>query len=293
MGKLVKAISADGGILMTAVDATDIVYRAEQIHKTSATVTAALGRLLTAGSLMGSMLKSAENSITIRMNGNGPTGSLIVVTDGIGNVRGYVQNPVVEIPLNAYGKLDVGGAVGTEGYLSVVKDIGFQEPYTGQVPIVSGEIAEDITNYYAVSEQIPTVCGLGVLVNTDLTVLNAGGYIIQLLPGADEETIAALEANVQKLPPVTKMLSDGQTPEEIVRLALDGFLPEVLDTVQVAYCCNCSRQRVERALVSIGREELEKLMEEQEDTEVACHFCDRKYHFSREDLRELLTRFDR
>lgn len=293
MGKLVKAISADGGILMTAVDSTDIVYRAEQIHKTSATVTAALGRLLTAGSLMGSMLKSADNTITIRMNGNGPAGSLIVVTDSIGNVRGYVQNPVVEIPLNAYGKLDVGGAVGKDGYLSVVKDIGLRDPYTGQVPIVSGEIAEDITNYYAVSEQTPTVCGLGVLVNTDLTVLTAGGYIIQLLPGVEEELIAALEANVQKLPPVTRMLQDAMTPEDIVHLALDGFLPEILDTVQVSYCCSCSHQRVERALVSIGREELERLVEEQEDTEVACHFCDRKYHFSREELRSLLTAFDK
>ena len=211
MGKLVRALSKDGGISCIAIDSTDIVARAERIHQTSAVVTAGLGRLLTAASIMGSMLKDKENSITLRVAGDGPVGALIAVTDGEGNVRGYPVNPIVELPLNQYGKLDVGGAVG-KGVLHVIKDLGMKDPYVGQVPLISGEIAEDITSYYAVSEQIPTVCGLGVLVNTDLTVLSAGGYLIQLMPGVGEETISELEENVKKMPPVSQMLHEGLTP---------------------------------------------------------------------------------
>lgn len=288
MGKTVRYISEDGAIVMVAVDSTDIVYRAEQIHKTSAVVTAALGRLLTAASLMGSMLKGKDDSVTLKLAGDGPAGSVIAVSDSSGNPRGYVQNPVVEIPLNAYGKLDVSGAVGKNGYLYVIRDLGFGEPYIGQTPIVSGEIAEDIASYYANSEQIPTVCALGVLVDRDLTVKKAGGYLIQLLPGAPEEDISALEENIRSIAPVTVMLDEGKSIDDICHIALKGFEPQLLDESMSEYRCNCSRDRVKQALVSIGREELEKLAQEQEKTQIECHFCDKKYVFSKEEILDLL-----
>lgn len=288
MGKTVRYISEDGAIVMVAVDSTDIVYRAEQIHKTSAVVTAALGRLLTAASLMGSMLKGKDDSVTLKLAGDGPAGSVIAVSDSSGNPRGYVQNPVVEIPLNAYGKLDVSGAVGKNGYLYVIRDLGFGEPYIGQTPIVSGEIAEDIASYYANSEQIPTVCALGVLVDRDLTVKKAGGYLIQLLPGAPEEDISALEENIRSIAPVTVMLDEGKSIDDICHIALKGFEPQLLDESMSEYRCNCSRDRVKQALVSIGREELEKLAKEQEETQIECHFCDKKYVFSKEEILDLL-----
>jgi len=290
MGSYVHAISADGNVMCQAVDSTDIVAQAERIHVTSATVTAALGRLLTAASLMGSQLKGEEDSLTLRINADGPIGALIAVSDSSGNVRGYVENPVVEIPLNQYGKLDVAGAVGRQGNLFVMRDLGMREPYIGQTPIVSGEIAEDITHYYAASEQTPTVCALGVLVNTDLTVISAGGFLLQLLPGAPEEIIEQVEAAVNGMPPVTKMLAEGSTPQDIVRKALDGFSPAILEERRVAYQCNCSRERVERALISIGREELCKMAGEQPVTEVDCHFCIKKYRFSPIELRALAKR---
>jgi len=288
MGKLIRCITSDGQVMATAVDTTDIVNHAEQIHKTSAVVTAALGRLLTAGSMMGNMLKGRDDSITLRVNGDGPTGSLIVVSDFNGDVRGYVQNPVVELPLNEKGKLDVGGAVGKNGLLYVLKDLGLKEPFSGSVPLVSGEIAEDITSYYAMSEQIPTVCALGVLVNPDLSVKAAGGYIIQLLPAASDSTIDKLEKSISELRSVTAMLSDGMTPEDIVRAALSGFQVEVLYTQDIEYKCNCSKERVAKALVSLGREELEEMAAEKEVTEVSCHFCDKVYKFSSNELKKLV-----
>ena len=288
MGKLIRCITSDGQVMATAVDTTDIVNRAEQIHRTSAVVTAALGRLLTAGSMVGNMLKGKDDSVTLRVNGDGPTGSLIVVSDFNGDVRGYVQNPVVELPLNEKGKLDVGGAVGKNGLLYVLKDLGLKEPFSGSVPLVSGEIAEDITSYYAMSEQIPTVCALGVLVNPDLSVKAAGGYIIQLLPAASDSTIDKLEKSISELPSVTAMLSDGMTPEDIVRAALSGFEVEVLYTQDIEYKCNCSKDRVAKALISLGREELEAMAAEKEVTEVSCHFCDKVYKFSSNELKKLL-----
>lgn len=287
MGKIYRTISADGGVVCSVIDSTDLVSQAERIHTTSATVTAALGRLLTAASLMGSLLKGEDDSLTLRLVGNGPASPLLAVSDSHGNVRGYAAANVVELPLNRFGKLDVAGAVGSEGTLYVIRDLGLKEPYVGQVPIVSGEIAEDITSYYAHSEQIPTVCALGVLVNTDLTVLAAGGYLIQLLPGADEETITRLEENVGRLDPVTTMLSHGMTPESITAAAMEGFAPEVLDSFEVAYRCGCTRERVERALIGLGREELLRLSEEQPTTELGCQFCNKKYHFSAEEIRRL------
>ncbi|MCI9408335.1 MAG: Hsp33 family molecular chaperone HslO [Oscillospiraceae bacterium] len=290
MAKIVRTISKDASVVASAIDALDIVSEIERIHRTSAVVTAALGRLSIAASLIGNGLKGENDSVTIRMNGGGATGILIAVSDSRGNVKSYVGNPIVELPLNRYGKLDVSGAVGNDGTLSVVKDLGLKEPYVGQVPIVSGEIAEDIANYFAVSEQIPTVCGLGVLVNPDLTVKAAGGYLIQLLPFADESCIDILEANVNKLPPVTSMLDSGMSAEDIAKSVLDGLEPEVMDSFEVNYKCDCSKERVERALVSLGREELVKMAEEQDSTEVCCHFCDKKYIFSKDEIIDLSKR---
>lgn len=288
MGKLVRTISHEGGVICIAVDSTDAIAKMEQIHKTSAVITAAEGRLLTAASIMGTLLKSKEDSITLRMEGNGPVGHLIAVSDGSGNVKGYMTNPVVELPLNSKGKLDVAGAVGNNGFLYVIRDMGMKEPYIGQVPIVSGEIAEDITSYYALSEQIPTVCGLGVLVNQDLSVKAAGGFMVQLLPGATDEEIDRLEANIAALKPVSQMIEEGMTPQEIAFKVLDGFEPEVLDESSMGYVCDCSRDRVERALISIGKTELLKMAEEEQQVEVGCQFCDKKYVFTRHQLKELV-----
>lgn len=288
MGKIVRYITEDGSAFIIAADTTDVVGKAEQIHKTSAVNTAALGRLLTAASMMGDMLKSKDDSITLRMNGGGPAGSLIAVSDSSGNVRGYVQNPVVEIPLNEKGKLDVKGAVGTNGYLYVMKDIGLKEPYVGQTEIVSGEIAEDITNYFASSEQTPSVCALGVLVNPDLTVAAAGGFIIQLLPFCPDEIIDKIEYAMQTIEPVTVMLSNGMTPDEIAKTAMHGIEISKLDESEIEYRCNCSKEKVEEALISTGRESLEEMIASGEDTEVECHFCDKKYLFTPDDIKKLL-----
>lgn len=288
MPKIYRTISADASVVASALDATEIVAEIERIHKTSAVVTAALGRLSVAASLMGIMLKGENDSLTLRIGGNGPAGALIAVADSLGNVKSYVQNPVVEIPLNQYGKLDVAGAVGRDGVLSVIKDIGLKEPYSGQIKLVSGEIAEDIAAYYAASEQTPTVCGLGVLVNPDLSVKAAGGYLIQLLPFADEKIIDVLEANVNALPSVTKMIESGMIGEDIAMKALEGLNPDFLDSLNVSYKCDCSRKRVEKALISLGKKELSSLSEEEESSEIRCHFCDKKYYFSREEIKSLI-----
>ena len=258
MYNMIRGISEDGGVVFCGVDSTALVREAERIHATSAVTSAALGRLLTAAAMMGVMLKSERDSVTLRM-------------------KGYVQNPVVELPLRPDGKLNVGAAVGRAGILSVVRDLGLKEPYVGQIPLVSGEVAEDITSYYAVSEQIPTVCALGVLVNPDLTVACAGGYLVQLLPGATEQEISRLEANVAALPGVTALLQEGLGPKQIMERVMAGFAPQVLDEHTVAYRCDCSHERVERALVSMGREELANMAEKEGTVEVNCQFCDKKY----------------
>lgn len=287
MGKLVRCISQDGALTVMALDSTDIVAEAERIHQTSAVMSAALGRLLTAASMMGDQLKGADNSITLRLKGGGPAGTVLAVADSRGNVRGYAAQPIVELPLNEKGKLDVAGAVGTQGTLTVIKDLGLKEPYVGQIPLVSGEIAEDITQYFAASEQVPTVCALGVLVNPDLTIRRAGGFLIQLLPAADDAVISAVEQCVQAVPPVTKLLEDGLTPEEICRAALPAFALEVLDEEQAVYRCNCSRDRVLRALAATGRESVEELSQDSV-TEVFCQFCDQKYQIDCAELKALL-----
>ncbi len=287
MGKLIRAITSDGAVMAIALDSTDIVATAEKYHKTSAVMTAALGRLLTAGSMMGNMLKGENHTITLRITGEGPAKAVVVAADSKGNVRGYTTEPVVEIPLKENGKLDVSGAIGKNGTLTVIKDIGMKEPYNGFLPLVSGEIAEDITAYYAISEQIPTVCALGVLVNPDLSVRCAGGYIIQLLPGADNKTIDKLEENIKKLPSVTALMDSGKTIEEILYMALDGFETEILYEQVTSYSCNCSRERTKEILKSIDSEELLSMAEEMPSIEVACHFCPQVYKFTPEEVRKL------
>ncbi len=288
MGKIVRYITEDGSAFVIAADTTDMVAVAEQVHKTSAVNTAALGRLMTATSMMGDMLKGKDDSITLRMNGGGPAGSLIAVSDSDGNARGYVQNPVVEIPLNDKGKLDVKGTVGTDGYLYVMKDIGLKEPYVGQTEIISGEIAEDITNYFVSSEQTPSVCALGVLVNPDLTVAAAGGFIIQLLPFCPDDVISKIEYAVESLEPVTTMLSKGMTPDDIAKAAMKGLELSKLDESNIEYRCNCSKEKVESALISTGRESLEDMISSGENTKVECHFCDKTYEFTPDDIQKLL-----
>ena len=292
MSRIVRSISADASVVCSAIDGKEIVSEIERIHKTSAVITAALGRLSMGASLLGFGLKGNSDTLTIRINGKGPAGNLIAVSDSYGNVKAYVANPVVEIPLNSKGKLDVAGAIGKNGYLSVVKDLGLKEPYSGQVPIVSGEIAEDITNYLAVSEQIPSVCALGVLVDTDLTVKCAGGFLIQVLPFASDAVIDTIESNIKNMSSVTQLLSGGKTVEEISLMALDGLSPNILDDFEISYKCDCSRQRVERALISLGKTELESISND-DKTEVCCHFCDKKYIFSQEQIKNLIKSLDK
>ena len=289
MGKLIRCISKMGDLTVMAADTTDIVNRAADIHKTSAVTSAALGRLLTAASLMGSSLKGKDDSVTVKLNGNGPAGTVLAVSDSSGNVRGYVQNPVVELPLNKIGKLDVSGAVGTDGFVTVVKDLGLKDPYVGQTPIVSGEIAEDITAYFAQSEQIPTVCALGVLVNPDLTIKAAGGFLIQLLPTATNETIDLVEKGLEGIEPISAMIDKSMTPEEICRHVLKHFELDVLDESNPVYKCYCSRERTEKALISVGKQGLTEMAED-EVTEVCCQFCDKKYHFTSEQIRALISK---
>ena len=287
MGKLIRCITSDGLVMATALDSTDMVARAEQLHGTSAVVTAALGRMLTATSIMGNALKGENNTITVKIDGDGPVGSIVCVADSRGDVRGYPVNPVVEIPLKENGKLDVCGAVGTNGTVFVIKDLGLKEPYNGFVPISTGEIAEDIAAYYAVSEQIPTVCALGVLVNPDLTVRVAGGYLIQLLPAAHgyDEVITRLENNIKAMKPITTLLDEGLDIEQIVRIALSGFEVEVLSEQNATYKCNCSRERFEAALKSLDKKELDAMAEEMEKADTVCQFCNTVYTFTKEELK--------
>ena len=279
MSILKRAISAEGCVVASAIDSTDMVSMIEQYHKPSAVVTAGLGRLATAASLMGYSQKNEGDQLTLRVDGEGQIGSMIAVADSWGNVKCCADNYIVELPLNAAGKLDVGGAVGP-GTLSVIKDLGLKEPYVGTIPLVSGEIAEDIANYYVASEQIPTVLSLGVLVAPDLHVLHAGGFLIQLLPFADEACIPILEQNVASMPHVTEMLKSGMTAEDIVMKCLEGLEPNLLDSGEPVYHCDCSRERTSRILISIGNEELQRLADGGETIEVCCHFCDRKYEFT-------------
>ena len=279
MDEIVKAISSDGFVLISAISARELTERARLIHNPSPVVTAALGRTLSAASILGSSLKKEGASLTVRINGGGPAGSIIVVSDNEGNVRGYVQNPAADLPKNKAGKLDVGGVVGKRGMLSVIKDFGEGEPHRGSAELVSGEIAEDFAAYFAVSEQIPTACALGVLVGRDLSVIAAGGYFVQLLPGAPEGVIGASERNVAATGAVTDILKD-ENAGKLLERVMDGFSPRILERRTVVYRCPCSRERVLSAVSSLDKAELEDMEREGSPIEVTCQFCDSVYTFS-------------
>ena len=285
---IVNAITSNGAIRVVAADTTELCNRAQEIHKMSPTAAAALGRALTGAAIMGSMLKNSDDSITVQLSGGGPIGRVVAVGDGKANVKGYVDNPLVDLPLNKKGKLDVGGAVGRDGFLSIIRDLGLNEPYVGQVPLVNGEIAEDLTKYYATSEQIPTAVALGVLVDVDYTIKAAGGFILQVLPGAYDEDIDNVEKTIASISSVTEMLSEGKKPEDIVKQLLSDYEIEFFDNVPTMYKCDCSRERTDRALISIGQEELSKIIEEDGKAQITCHFCDNIYDYSKEELESLL-----
>ena len=288
--EIVRAITGDGLVKAAAITGRDIVERARNVHKLLPMATAALGRTLLGASLLGDMLKEEKGALTLQIKGGGPLGTILAVSDHEGNVRGYVQNPQVELMEQRPGKLDVGRAVGTDGTLTVIKDIGLKEPYVGSIGLFSGEIADDLAMYFVESEQIPTACALGVLVDRDQSVRAAGGYIIQLLPGAEEGVIAQVEQGVLSAGPVTALLDRNPDPEALLRTVLSGFDVELLESSPISYKCYCSRDRVERALISMGVEELEDLLAEQGGCELGCQFCDKVYRYTAGELKELIDR---
>jgi len=283
---IVRATAGDHQIRAFAATTRELVEHARQAHNTSPVATAALGRLLTAGSMMGIMMKGEDDLLTLKIQGSGPIEGLTVTADSKGNVKGYAYNPGVMLPPNQAGKLDVGGAVG-EGVLSVIKDIGLKEPYIGQTILVGGEIAEDLTYYYASSEQTPSSVALGVLMNKDNTVKQAGGFILQLLPGASEEIIGGLEKKLGEITSITDLLDQGDTPELILEHILGEFGLDLMEQVPTQFYCNCDKARVEKALISIGRKELQEMIDEGKSIEVNCHFCNKNYEFTIEDLESL------
>ncbi|WP_443663947.1 Hsp33 family molecular chaperone HslO [Dysosmobacter sp.] len=287
--QLIRAISKDGFVKATAVSTRGLTERARQIHKTLPVATAALGRTLAAASMMGNALKEDGASVTLQIKGGGPLGTLLAVSDNQGNVRGTVDHPEVDLPLRSDGKLDVGTAVGTEGTLTVIRDLNMKEPYVGSVGLLGGEIAEDLAAYFVESEQIPTACGLGVLVDRDQSVLSAGGYLIQLLPGAGENVIARVEGGVMAAGSVTGLLQENSDPEAMLRKVLSDFEIDVLERSPIEYRCYCSRERMERALISMGPAELKSLIDDQGEAELTCRFCDNVQHFTREQLEAMLA----
>jgi molecular chaperone Hsp33 len=283
---LIKALAFDGQVRAYAVDSTETVGEAQRRHYTWPTASAALGRSMTAGVMMGAMLKG-DNKLTIKINGGGPIGGIIVDSNAKGEVRGYVHHPQTHFDLNEHGKLDVRRAVGTDGMLMVVKDVGMRDHFTGQVPIVSGELGEDFTYYFASSEQVPSAVGVGVLVNPDNSILAAGGFIIQLMPGTDESTITKIEQSIQSIPPVSKLIEKGLTPEELLFEILGKENVKILEKMPVSFRCTCSKERFGNAIISLGTEEIEQMIEEDGKAEAHCHFCNEKYLFSVEELEEL------
>ena len=288
MGELVRAMTRDGFVKAVAVTTADIVERARQIHKTLPTATAALGRLLSAASMMGNMQKVENGSITLQVKGGGPLGTVLAVSDAEGNVRGYVHNPQISLLEKYRGKLDVGAAVGTDGMLTVIRDLQMKEPYVGSVQLVSGEIAEDITEYFVQSEQTPTACALGVLVDTDQSVRAAGGYLIQLLPGAPDDIIDKIEAGIEKAGAVTSILDRGLTAQQLLETVMEGLDLEILETTPVEYRCYCSRDRVTSTLISLGRKELQQIVDEGETVHIECQFCDTIYDYTPENIAKIL-----
>lgn len=283
---MVRATAADAQIRAFACTAREVVETARQAHNTSPVVTAALGRLICAGAMMGSMLKGEKDLLTLQIKGDGPVRGITVTADSLGNVKGYADVPDVIVPAKPNGKLDVSGAIGN-GQLSVIKDMGLKEPYVGQTLLQTGEIAEDLTYYFATSEQVPSSVGLGVLMNRDNTVKQAGGFIIQLMPFAADEVIDRLEQNLKQVTSVTALLDEGKTPEQMLEILLDGLSPEMTDTMPIAFSCNCSRQKIEKVLISLGKKEIRDMIEDGKDIEVNCHFCNSHYQFTVEELKKL------
>ncbi len=287
--RIVRAMTADGFVKAVAISSRDIVERARQIHKTLPTATAALGRALSAASMMGNMQKTEDGSVTLQFKGGGPLGTVLAVSDWQGNVRGYVQNPQISLLEKYRGKLDVGAAVGTDGAITVIRDLRMKEPYIGSVPLVSGEIAEDVTEYFAQSEQTPTACALGVLVDTDQSVRCAGGYLVQLLPGAPDDIIDRIEAGISAAGSVTNMLDAGLDAEGMLKKVLSDFELEILETTPVAYKCYCSEGRVKSTLISLGKADLQQIVADKETITIDCQFCDTVYKFSPEDVAGILA----
>ncbi|MDP4117806.1 MAG: Hsp33 family molecular chaperone HslO [Bacillota bacterium] len=289
MDRIIRLSDKEGHVRAFAADTTQLVEHARKIHDTYPVVTAALGRMLTANAMMGITLKNVNETISLQVRGDGPIESIVTVSDCFGNVRGYVGNPAVDIPPKYAGKLDVGSAVG-KGYLTVIRDMKMKEPYVGRVQLQTGEIAEDIAYYYGVSEQVPSVVALGVLVDKDWSVKAAGGYIVQLMPDATEEEIKRIEENLATVKPVSSLIAEGATPEELIEGVLKGFELTENTEVTTEYKCNCTKERIERALISIGKNEIEKIIEEDGEAEIGCYFCGRKYKFNRDELEEIVSR---
>jgi molecular chaperone Hsp33 len=288
MGYVLRGTLMEDSVRVFAAITTDIVEKAREIHDLTPTASAALGRFLTAGTIMGTMLKNDTDTMTLAINGGGPAGSMIVVADARGNVKGYIGNPQVDLPLTKGQKLDVGGAIGKDGTLNVTKDLGLKEPYVGQVPIYTGEIGDDIAYYFTVSEQTPSAVMVGVLVNTDLSILGAGGVIIQMMPGSNEFVADIIEHRLHEIPPLSTLIAEGKSAEEILNMLFDDMDLKILERTEVGYVCDCSQERVEHALAAIGRKDLERLRDEEEKIEMQCHFCNAKYYFTRDDITKLL-----
>ncbi len=286
---LTKAITKDGFFKISAVVTTETVNRAHAFHQTSPVASAALGRLLTAALMMADGLKEEAASLTLQMRGDGPLGTLVVVADSKGGVKGYVANPAADLPLRPDGKLDVGGGIG-RGTLSVIRDLKMKEPYVGQIPIQTGEVGDDLAYYFMQSEQVPSVVALGVLVDRDYTIRCAGGFMVQVMPGCDEQSLARLENSVQGLMSVTDMLKQGMDGQEIIKYVMLGFDVEILGAAEVGYACDCGRERMERAIVSLGKKEIQDIIDEQGQAEIVCHFCNRAYTFGREELKAMLAK---
>lgn len=285
---IIRAMTRDGSARLIFAQTTDIVQTAHKIHNTSKTITAVLGRCLTAASLMGSLLKDADNSLTLQIKGDGPAGSIICVSDYCGNVKGYIENPDVELLPNVENKLDVGGAVGG-GTLYVIKDMGLAEPYIGMTPIVSGEIAEDITEYFAASEQIPTICALGVRCATDNSCVAAGGFLLQLLPNPDENMIPQIENNIAQLDSLSSMLAKGENPLDIIAKIFKDIEYDLFDQIDIDYICGCTKDRYYKALISLGKDELQSMIDDNKPIETNCRFCNKSYTFSMDEIGEMLN----
>lgn len=292
MSYILRGTSKNHGIRIFAADTTSMVEEARSLHNTSPVASAALGRALTASSIMGIMMKGDNDKLTLSINGKGPLGTIVCVADSKGTVKGYVSNPLVDIPNRADGKLDVGSAVGINGLVTIIKDMGMKEPYTGQYPLVNGEIAEDLTAYYAYSEQQPSAIALGVLVDVDYSIKAAGGFIVQLMPEAEEKDIDILEKNLSQITSVSHLIDDGKTPEDLINLVLKNLEPMIYEKIPVKYKCDCSRERIEKALISIGKKDLDEIIKEDKLAEISCHFCNTVYHFNEAELIDLRKSLD-